>query len=210
MIKGRYIMPIVLTSNGLTGNQIREYFKKLKYKTVAIIVTADPIYRDQNWKAMSTKEEFNQLGYEVDFIDLEFQSPNQLLKYDILYFNGGNPFYLLHHIRLTNTKIILEKMMQDGKVISGGSAGSVILGQSIALIHEFDPQMNDEVQLEDFTGLNLTDINLCPHFSRYIYRYESFDKRITQFEQNNTIQITRLNDGEAIVLDDEYKITYLV
>jgi dipeptidase E len=166
---------------------------------VAIVVTADPEYREKDLKAVRTKSIFEDIGFIVDFFDIEFSSPKLLLEYDVIYFIGGNPFYLLDQIRKTHTDAVLKEMISVGKIISGASAGSIVLGTTIELIHEFDPQMNDNVGLKDFTGVKLTEINLCPHYSRFIIRYDNFEERICKVEHTFNIVITRINDGEVII-----------
>ena len=198
-------MPVILTSNGLSSPAIILTYKKLfnaGFKKAAIVVTADPDYREKNWKAVSTKDEFDKIGFCVDFFDIEYSSHDRLFEYDILFFIGGNPFYLINQIRKTHTDKTLHELLSMGKVISGLSAGSIVLGNTIILINEFDPQMNNNIGLSDFTGVGLTNINLCPHYSKYINKYENFDKRIALVEKAYNIKITCINDGEAIIIDD--------
>lgn len=199
-------MPIILTSNGLSSRSIiNEYIKLFNngFTRAAIIVTADPEYREKNRKAVITKSEFEKIGFNTTFFDIEFSSPNLLLEYDILFFIGGNPFYLLKQIRNTHADVILHELILKGKLVSGFSAGSIVLGEDISLINEFDPQMNNGIDLADFTGVGLTEINLCPHYSRFINRYEDFEKRIQLVEKSINKKITRINDGEAIIIDGE-------
>jgi dipeptidase E len=198
------LMTVILTSNGLCSPAIIEMYMKLfntGFKKVAIVVTADPVYREKNWKAVSTKDEFDKIGFGTAFFDIEYSSPNGLFEYDILFFIGGNPFYLLNQMRKTHTDSTLHELLSNGKVISGSSAGSMVLGNTIVLINEFEPQMNNDIGLTDFTGVGLTNINLCPHYSKYINRYEKFEERIRFVEKTHTIKVTCINDGEAIIID---------
>ena len=199
-------MSIILTSNGLSSENIVDVFKQLSVSGLnkaAIVVTADPVYRQNNWIAVSIKEKFEEIGFATDFFDIEFSQPNRLLEFDVIFLIGGNPYYLLNQIRRTHTDDILRELLINEKVISGSSAGCIVLGQTIALINEFDPQMNVEVGLTDFSGLGLTSVNLCPHYSRYKDRYENFEERIIRVEANKNITITRINDGDAIIVDGE-------
>jgi len=183
------------------------YFKNLADSGLckaAIVVTADPIYRTCNWNAVSTKEKFEEIGFSSSFFDIEFTPPDQLLEFDIVFFIGGNPFYLLNQIRRTHTGEALREMLFQGKVISGSSAGCIVLGETIALINEFDSQLNSDVGLFDFTGVGLTSVNLCPHYSRYVERYTNFEERIRLIEKTQNISITRVNDGEALIVDGNY------
>ena len=199
-------MAVILTSNGLSCQSIIEKYIEIYnkgFKRVAIVVTADPEYREKDLKAVSTKNTFEDIGFSTDFFDIEFSSPKLLLEYDVIYFIGGNPFYLLDQIRKTHTDVVLREMITVGKVISGASAGSIVLGTTIELIHEFDPQMNDDVGLTDFTGVKLTEINLFPHYSRFINRYDNFEERICKVEHTFNIVVTRMNDGEALIINNE-------
>jgi dipeptidase E len=199
-------MTIALTSNGLSSRSIIEKYTEIfnkGFKRVAVIVTADPEYRENDLNAISTKDIFEDIGFSADFFDIEFSSPKLLREYDVIYFIGGNPFYLLDQIRKTHTDVVLKEMISSGKVISGSSAGSIVLGTTIQLIHEFDPQMNGDVGLTDFTGVKLTEINLCPHYSRFINRYDNFEERICNVEHTFNIIVTRINDGEAILINNE-------
>lgn len=178
-------MPIILTSNGLSSKAIIETYTKLfntGFKNVAIVVTADPDYREKNWVAVNTKCEFEKIGFCVTFFDIEYSLPNKLFEYDTLFFIGGNPFYLINQIRKTHTDCILQQFLSSGKIISGSSAGSMVLGNTIVLINEFDPQMNNDIGLSDFTGVGLTNINICPHYSKYLTLYENFNERIILVE----------------------------
>lgn len=198
-------MPIILTSNGILSERINESYTKLfstGSRKAAIVVTADPEYRERNWKAVSTKSQLETIGFDTAFFDIEFSPPSLLLDYDVLFFIGGNPFYLLNQIRRTHTDLVLHELMSRGKVVSGFSAGSIVLGESIALVREFDPQMNSGIDLTDFRGLGLTNINLCPHYSKYLTRYDNFEERIHLVEKTFDIRVTRLNDGEAIIIED--------
>lgn len=198
-------MAIILTSNGLCSKAIIEKYTELfntGFRKVAIVVTADPEYREKDLKVISTKNEFENIGFDTVFFDIEFTSPSLLLEYDIVFFIGGNPFYLLNQIRKTHTDSILYELISKGKVISGSSAGSIVLGETIALIKEFDPQMNNGIGLTDFTGVNLTNINLCPHYSKFSSLYNNFEERIRHVEKTLNADVTRINDGEAIIVED--------
>jgi dipeptidase E len=198
-------MSVILTSNGLTSKSIIDAYTKLfesGYKKAVIIVTADPEYREKDWNAVGTKHEFDKIGFQSSFFDIEYSSPGLLLEFDLLFFIGGNPFYLIDQMRKTFTNSVLRELLLKGKVISGSSAGCIVLGETIALINEFEPQLNIGIGLTEFSGVELTNINICPHYSKNISRYENFEDRIRLVEKTQNVKITRINDGEAITIDD--------
>jgi dipeptidase E len=196
---------IFLTSNGITSDQI---FKKINRnlnkdsKKAALITTASEGYKEKDRNIPRHSIVLEKLGLKVDLFDIEEQNPELLDMYDVIFIIGGNPFYLLDRMRKTNCTLLFQKYANE-KILIGASAGSIVLGSTIGLIHEFDPQMNDNVKLTNFTGLCLTEINVCPHVSKFIDRYERFLERIEKFEKCNNVHITRLNDGQAVIISEE-------
>lgn len=202
---------LILTSRGLDSqNLIKETKKYIQsnMKKAAIITTASVGYKENDWHIPRIKSELQSLGLSVECFDIEFQKPEELDMYDVILINGGNPFYLLYHMRRTNCKTVFQKLLDENKIIIGVSAGSIVLGTTCELIFKFDPQMNDIVRLNEFTGLGLTSINLCPHTSRFVERYDNFLKIIDDFQKLKGITITKINDGEAVFVVGEklYKI----
>lgn len=92
---------LILTSNGLSSEKL--ILETQKYtigkKTAAIITTASIGYKESDWHIPRVKNELESLGLQVDFVDLEFEDPERLESYDVIEINGGNPFYLLKHIK---------------------------------------------------------------------------------------------------------------
>jgi dipeptidase E len=196
---------ILLTSNGITSDQIFEKISQSMNKDskkAVLITTASVGYKEKDRNIPRHTAVLEKLGLKVDLFDLEEQNPELLDKYDVIFIIGGNPFYLLDSMRKTNCAILFQKFGNE-KILIGASAGSIVLGSTIELIHEFDPQMNDIVKLTNFTGLCLTEINVCPHVSKFIDRYDRFLERIEEFEKCNNIHITRLNDGQAVLISGE-------
>lgn len=199
---------IVLSSNGITSDKI---LNKITHslnnsaEKAAIITTASVGYKNKDSSIPMHTEALEKLGLNVHLFDIEEQDPELLEDYDVIFIMGGNPFYLLDIIRKTNSTTLFSKFGTE-KILIGASAGSIVLGNTIALIYEFDPQMNDIVRLNDFTGLRLTNINVCPHVSKYIDRYDRFLERIEEFEKRNNVHITRINDGQAVFIDDEEQV----
>ena len=56
----------------------------------------------------------------VDIFDLDKQPADLLLDYDVVEFIGGNPYYLLHSIRVNNAEEILRKIAIN-KILVGWS-----------------------------------------------------------------------------------------
>ncbi|TKH15443.1 hypothetical protein FC678_02160 [Peribacillus simplex] len=85
--------------------------------------------------------------------------------YNVIYINGGNPFYLLYHMKKSGADLILKDMAKQNTVIVGGSAGAIILGPNIEVVNYFTPQINT-VDMQDLTALGLTNKAMFPQYDR--------------------------------------------
>lgn len=190
---------IVLTSNGLTSDalllEMRTHINKGK---AALVVTADPEYKEKNYHVARLRDELQLLNLEVDCFDFDFQDPSELKRYDVIEMIGGNPYYLLQSIRKNHFSPILQHFAES-KCLIGCSAGSLVLTPSLALIDLYSPEMNF-VGLKDLTALQVTDTLIVPHYSTFITRYDSFEEKCAAYEEQNHCTVVRLNDGDAVIL----------
>lgn len=49
---------------------------------------------------------------------------------------------------------------------------------------------------------------MCPHYKRFSKRYEAFEERLKKLEAQYTYEITRISDGEAIMIEN-HKVSYV-
>ncbi len=193
---------IILTSNGLSSikllNELRKYIKSGK---AALVVTADNEYKEKNYHVERLKKELESLDLEVEIFDFDKQTPSELLDYDVVELIGGNPYYLLDSIRKNGFSVAL-KYFAENKCLIGCSAGALVLTPTLNLIDIYSSEMNI-VNLKDLTACNLTDIQILPHYSKFIKRYDRFEERCLRYEKENNCKVIRLNDGEAVIKDGE-------
>lgn len=192
---------LFLTSHGFSDEPARQAFLKLldkpsKELTAAIITTASVEYKEKNKYAISTRQYFEELRFKkVTFLDVEFENPNKLKDFDVIYLNGGNTFYLLYHLKKSGADKVLKEIV-DNTILVGTSAGAVVLGPDIKIAVKFDDERNI-INLKDYFALGLTDIAIIPH-----YRKDLEDK-LKNFEKENNCRVTRLKDGQAVVVVDD-------
>ncbi|MFB4213511.1 Type 1 glutamine amidotransferase-like domain-containing protein [Shouchella sp. JSM 1781072] len=202
-------MKLLLTSNGFYNDAIKDGFLKLiKGKPnelgVAIITTASP-QKENNKYAQKAKEDYEDMGFRnIDFIDIEFDNPKSLAHKDVIYINGGNPFNLLFHTKQSGADSAFRDLVNKNVVIIGVSAGAVLLGPNIKVVHFFTPQMNT-LNTMDFSALGLTDKVVFPHYDREDLFKDSTNKniedRLKEFEILEGCEVTRLKDDEYIIIE---------
>lgn len=84
---------------------------------------------------------------------------------DIIYLSGGNTFYFLYQIKKNGHFSRLKEFVSNGGILSGLSAGSIIMTNNIHTAHfpDFDCDIN-EIGLKNFKGLNLVNFEFFPHY----------------------------------------------
>lgn len=199
---------LLLTSNGLSSDQLIARMKDIccQMTRAAIVTTASDGYKENDWHIPRLTGELQQLGLGVDYFDFDVQRPESLLDYDVVEFIGGNPFYLLDSMRRVGAREILKTLANE-RVIIGISAGSIIMQQSIALVAQFSPELNEGINLTDLSGFGLTHIEILPHYSKFLSKFERFEERAQEYEVANNITLIRINDGQGVVAGfDSYEI----
>ncbi len=200
---------ILLTSAGFENPKIGKEFLNVVGKPsseikVLFIPTASRTEEELSYVEESRKELLD-LGIKKENIfdynlDREI-SEEELEKIDVLYVCGGNTFYLLYKIREKEFDKKIIDLVNNEIVYVGASAGSILLGPNIEIAEIGQDGDKNDMGLKDFSGLNLTDKIISPH---YTIKEEEI---IKNFEKENGKKITRLKDNQAIlILGNETKI----
>lgn len=123
----------------------------------------------------------------------------EVLKSDAIHLGGGNTFYFLKHLRRAKLLGALKKFVQSGRVLTGLSAGAIMLTKDIfmASYPEFDRDEN-HVHLKDLRSIGLLDFQFFPHY-RNTPRYE---KAFLKISKTDPRMIVACPDGSGIVIED--------
>lgn len=193
---------LLLTSTGLSSPNVLSKFLEIigdvKNKKVAIITTAAN-EKDANKYSQLARKQFMDLGFfTTDFIDLEIEPGKNLSLYDVIYVCGGNTFKLIKFARIANFKNSVESLLKIGGVYIGVSAGSIIVGPSVKIADEVQPDPN-EVGISDFLGLGIIKEIVLPHYSPEI------EEQVKIFENKHNVIIDRINNSQAILVQEGHK-----
>ncbi|WP_302165945.1 Type 1 glutamine amidotransferase-like domain-containing protein, partial [uncultured Bifidobacterium sp.] len=117
---------------------------------------------------------------------------------DVIYFTGGNSFFLMDQLRKTETDELLKKELANGKLMIGESAGAIICAPTIQYIEQMDEKPEDYSQ-EDNEGLDLIDFYVLPHYLTAPF------KKITEriMAEFSDLNICAINNHQAIIVNDE-------
>ncbi len=189
---------ILLTSNGLSSQQLINAMRtRINAGKAALVVTADNEFKEKNYHVERLTNELALLGLQAECFDFDYQSPTELMTYNVVEMIGGNPYYLLHSIQKNGFADILDHFAKN-KCVIGCSAGALVLTPTLNLIDQYSPEMNI-VGLKDLSACHVTDIQILPHYSKFEKRYTGFEETCSQYEFVHDCQVIRLNDGEGIL-----------
>lgn len=197
---------LVLCSNGLSSEKILAYIRdKIGFcQKAALVVTADNEYKENNYHVARCISELESLNLKVEIFDLDKQPADQLLDYDVVEFIGGNPYYLLNSIRENNATEVLKDVVLN-KILIGWSAAAFVFGPTLELVNCYSPEMNF-LGLTDLSGLSLTDVQVLPHYSKFLSRFEKFEEKCCSYEKEIGVKVIRINDGDGVFIDKEIVI----
>ena len=180
------------------GRLIKE---EIDNKKVAFIPTAS-LHEGYTGYVGSARKLFKKLGASVTEIDISTEAYSTIQAVfedaDVIYFTGGNSFFLMDQLRKTETDELLKKELANGKLMIGESAGAIICAPTIQYIEQMDEKPEDYSQ-EDNEGLDLIDFYVLPHYLTAPF------KKITEriMAEFSDLNICAINNHQAIIVNDE-------
>ncbi|MGI5076099.1 type 1 glutamine amidotransferase-like domain-containing protein [Treponema vincentii] len=180
------------------GSAIKE---QIAGKKVLFIPTAS-IHEEYTGYVGSACNVFKKSGAlltEVDISSEAFPKIQALFEdTDIIYFTGGNSFFLIDQLRKTGADKLLKQHIENGKLFIGESAGAIVCAPTISYIEKMDPIPEDYSQ-SDYAELHLIDFYILPH-----YLTAPFKKVTEQIMQAfPQLEICAINNSQAVIVEDE-------
>ena len=187
---------IVLTSCGVIDEKLKNEFKGLFNKSMEdlkmlyIPLAADVEEGNKSWVNKEFETILN-LGITKENI-LEYRMNYELdiNDFDLIYMLGGNTYYLLSEIRKSGFDKKIEEALNRGVVYVGSSAGSIIMGNTIATSRD------ENKYIEDLTGLKYLNGIIIPHANK---RKEYIDEQIKKYSD----RIYAISDMQGIIIIDD-------
>lgn len=197
-------MSVLLTSSGLQADVVQDAFVRMLPQQpsalrAVIVTTASVQWKERNKHAVCTQDYLSTLGFTCcNFLDVETEPAESLRGYDVIYLNGGNPFFLLHHLRRSGAGNILKEMLGGRLLLVGASAGAVVLGPSLAVVNEFDGDL-DTYGVTDYRGLELINFVVMPHLNRW-NEEPTFAAKFRHFQALTPFPVLGIADNEALLV----------
>ena len=198
-----FLKNMILTSSLYESIELVKKFldKNTESKKILFIPTATNIDEYKKYIHL-TQKAFEDFGYEVENFDVSIFSEEiakeKLSQAKIVFISGGNTFYLLQELKRKNLTSYLKERIENGLLYIGESAGSVIAAPDI----EYASIVDDKTlatELNDYTGLNLVDFYIVPHFEEEPFVESS---RNTVELYKDKLDLKLINNKEAILVEN--------
>lgn len=168
-IKHDQAKTLLLTSAGMAmKDEIVKFLQKPAYDiTVAFITTASKVSEDVSF-VRDDYQAMKDLGFNIEEFDIEGKTESEVFNFlkikDIIFVEGGNTFYLLDAMRKCNFEKVIRKLLKEGIVYIGVSAGSIVAGKTIKTAEwkNADKNING---MKDLKGLNLVPYDIFVHYA---------------------------------------------
>ena len=198
-----FLKNMILTSSLYESIELVKKFldKNTESKKILFIPTATNVDEYKKYIYL-TQKAFEDFGYEVENFDVSIFSEEiakeKLSQAKIVFISGGNTFYLLQELKRKNLTSYLKERIENGLLYIGESAGSVIAAPDI----EYASIVDDKTlatELNDYTGLNLVDFYIVPHFEEEPF-VESSRKTVELYKDKLDLKL--INNKEAILVEN--------
>ena len=180
--------------------------EKTESKKILFIPTATNVDEYKKYIHL-TRKVFEDFGYEVENFDISVFSEEtvkeKISETKIVFVSGGNTFYLLQELKKKNLIPYLREKIENGLLYIGESAGSVITAPNIGYADIVDDKAL-ATELNDYTGLNLVDFYVVPHFEEEPF-VESSRKVVELYKDKLDLKV--INNKEVVLVEnDEFRI----
>jgi dipeptidase E len=135
-------------------------------------------------------------------LDKEYQPGllDSLLSCDAIHLSGGDTYYFLHWLRQRQLLEPLHRYVNQGGVLVGVSAGSILMSPDISVVHLY----RDEpvTSSTDLSSLSLVDFAFVPHFGSR--RTPTIMSSLQEYSRDHQIVVYACEDsGGIVVVDDD-------
>lgn len=179
--------------------------KKIDKKGLKLIFikTASETESDLSWLEKD-REALVKAGFKVTDYTLTGKTRADIEKTlkntDVIFFSGGNTFYLLQRIQETKSADVIRKFVENGKIYIGSSAGSIVAGPDIYPSYRID-NVKKAPNLKGYIGLGLIDVVVLPHWGSNHFKKLYMKTRLKHI-YNTDYKLILLNDYQYLEVKD--------
>jgi dipeptidase E len=201
-------MKLLLTSSGLTNKTICKALSDLigtsksKINVVYIPTAANVEDVSKEW-LINDLSNIKEQGYIVDIVDISAIDKNiwlpRLKKADVIFFGGGNTFYLMSWLRKSGLDKILPELLKT-RVYVGISAGSIVATINLRMSSSQKSYSEKVFPLLNDKGLGFVNFHVRPHLnSKYFPKLRV--KYLAGVAKDIPEPLYAIDDNSAVVVN---------
>lgn len=196
-------MFLTSSSETVMDDIVKKLPKSPSELNLAFIDTAAEVEEGDHWWVREEKEKLIEVGFKVDEFSIKGMTKEELEKRlenkQVIYFCGGNTFYLLDQVIKIGADEVVREKIEAGVIYIGSSAGSMIVGKRIDLVSTIDDRSKAPDLKSD--GLGIVDIAILPHWGSEIFRNEYLKGFEAMYIEG--VKIVPLTNQQYIWVDDD-------
>lgn len=204
-------MKLFLSSQAISSEQAPAFFelvgKRPEDVRFALIENAADVERNKSF-VKKNDDAFRAVGLKplyLDLTDAHMTASNLEYElshfYDVVWFGGGNTYYLRWLLWKSGLDQVLPKLVHRGLVYGGGSAGAIVAGLTLKHFEQADNPSKAPSVVEN--GLQLVNFVAVPHWDNAHYGPIMRDTK-ARLEADGFATMT-LTDAQAVVVDGHIK-----
>jgi len=187
---------------------IAKHINKKGLKLLFITTAAEVEEGDLQWLD-DDRNALVKAGFKVTDYTITGKTDGQIKKdidsVDIIYFCGGNTFYLLEKIQQSGCAKTICDFVKNGKIYIGTSAGSIVAGPDIYPTYRLD-NAKKAPDLKGYKGLGLVDFVIFPHWGNKFFKDLYLNRRLEHAYTTGNKIILLTNRQYVLVEGEMYKI----
>lgn len=195
--------------SGVALRIARDIGAKVRGMRLAFIITAAEAEEGNKGWLRDDRAAVVKAGFDVFDYTLTGKTSEQIRKdlshVDVVFIEGGNPFYLLQQIQQSGFAPIVRELIKKGVIYIGSSAGSQVAGPDLYPVYRTDRVLKAP-DLNGYEGLGLVDFLILPHWGNNERKEDFIHRRLEQAYTTNH-KIILLSDNQYIRVEGEmYRI----
>lgn len=184
---------------------VRYIGPKARGMRLAFIDTAAEVEEGDKWWLRADRAALVDVGFDVFDYTVTGKAENQVRKdlapAEVIFFSGGNTFYLLQQLQRCNGISIIRERIAGGVLYMGSSAGSIIAGPDIEPVRTIDNAVKAP-ELKGTKGLGLVDFVVFPHWGSDHFRDLYLNQRFSH-AYTTKYKIILLTDSQYVRVEGE-------
>ena len=176
------------------------FHKPFKDLRMAYVITASKGVTNTDY-IERTRSFFKEHGYNYEEIDLDGKSQAQLReilqRFEIIFVEGGNSFYLLKSIKESGFDTIVKELLQKGVIYMGASAGSYVACPSIEMATWKHQDKYNHYGVTDFPAMNLVPFLVTVHYK------PEYDNLLREKIKKAQLPVKILTDQQALLIKND-------